>query len=653
MPTYRLYVLAALLLTVSPIAPQLAEGEEAPRPRYELDLHLDPAGAALQGRAVVTLPAAAIEDGRARLDVAGNGVVLELDRVETAAGVAIDPSAPDGDGIVELRLPPSDPPGPVEIAVDYHRTVDETQLQPFGYWAFAPFGPSTWAYPEVVLPDGRPPRFSDFSVTLERPASLAVLTTGGTGEALAEPGVGTARSRYGADHVEGFAIVAGPGFRVTRHEEGGAVVEAFYHPDHAERFERVIERTKEAAAWYRRTYGFFPLEQIGIIQGHPNWGGGYPLPNLFAVHLGALDDDFLTWITAHELGHYYWGLHVLGDEERLDWLQLALGIWSDQLYLADRHGLSLPEQWRRGRRQGDWFADYLEALVAGKEQRLGLTAADEQALDFDYNSLIRHGKAATGLYLQSLLLGRQEFLDLQRRILERYRHRPLPEADFVALLVEAGLPGAPAFFEAWKRDDARVGVAVAEVEPDEENGGWRVGLERTGFVPYPVSVEVVTETGETVRHVVAADAGDDVVAVASRPAAVRLDPDGLVPMWNGAHPEIRSAFARALERASLDTAFLPLARAVLREVPEDHYLRYRLIRRLFWLGRYPEAADAWPAVEPCRGYDSCLGGLYAARALARAGEAEAAEALLEVLRPGAEAAGALDFWERVRAEAEG
>ncbi len=138
--------------------------------------------------------------------------------------------------------------------------------------------------------------------------------------------------------------------------------------------------------------------------------------------------------------------------------------------LAERSGLSLPEQWRRGRRQGDWITDYLEAVVADHEQRLGLVEGQEE-LTFDYNSLVRHGKAATGLYLQSLLIGPKRFLDLQRHLLEAYRHRPLPVHEFIALLEEAGAANAPAFFEAWKRGDATIGLAVDGVEPDEERGG--------------------------------------------------------------------------------------------------------------------------------------------------------------------------------------
>lgn len=120
--------------------------------------------------------------------------------------------------------------------------------------------------------DGASYRFADFRVCLQYPASFAVLTTGGEGTRRQE--ADRISASYAADRVEGFAIVVGEGFEVARHDEECVAVVAFYHPDHAARFATVIERTREAAAWYRHIYGFFPLEQVGVIQGHPRWGSG-------------------------------------------------------------------------------------------------------------------------------------------------------------------------------------------------------------------------------------------------------------------------------------------------------------------------------------------------------------------------------------------
>jgi len=635
-------VFAALLMAalVAGGGPHGTEPDSTPPAelsRYQIDLRLDMAAELVHGHATITSPELVGPDGVARLDpsvAAGASMIIErvtVDGADAGWGVA-------DDGTVQI---PFDGKAGTSLSVEYRSSIRGFAWRPFGYLIFE--GISGWAYPRLVDDQGRQSPFADFTVTLDHPASMAVLTTGGPGEADVENG--RRRARYHAEHVTNFAIVAGEGYRVERDDADGAPLVAFYHPDHEERYAFVIERAREAAAWYTETYGFFPLEEIGIIQGHPRWGGGYPLPNMFAVHLGLLEDEFLTWITAHELGHYYWGFTVLNALGNLDWLLLALGIWSDQYYLADRYGRSLAEQWRDSHRQGDWFADYLEAIVANHEQRLGLPQREAAALRFDYHSLVRHGKAATGIYLLSQWLGPERFLDLQRRLLREYRFAPLSPKDFVHHLEGAGLPEAGEFISAWQRGDATIGLTVKSVTRDPQGESWAVALRRTGPVPYPVEVEIATRGSESSRHVVGADVWSDTARTTSRPERVRIDPDGLIPMMSSSHVGVRALHVSALGRAGLDEQFLPLARAYLEEVPDDDFVRQQLIQRLFTIGAYDEVFRLWSYQTPtCGSRDACRAAIYAARALHHLGRSDEAHALLESIRESAERHGEGSTW---------
>ena len=58
----------------------------------------------------------------------------------------------------------------------------------------------------------------------------------------------------------------------------------------------------------------------------------------------------------------------------------------------------------------------LAVLPSLHDQRL-LYGAAEDSLGADYNSYIRHDKAATAMYLLSLTVGVNAFLDIQRGIL--------------------------------------------------------------------------------------------------------------------------------------------------------------------------------------------------------------------------------------------
>jgi hypothetical protein len=608
-------------------------------PKYELELNFEPAAKMFSGRAIVHIPPSAIKDGTASFDISySHWPGVSISRITGNSGRDLKYHIRDTNKtlVVEFGEPQE------TVTVEYSFHVDKTSLEPFGYykWSDSPL------FPEVRQADGGPFPFSDFSVSLEYPSTLSVLTTGGEGE-LQRQG-NRIIAKYVAEHVAGFAIVAGEDFEVARREEGGVPVVAFYHPKYAEKFSTVIERTIEAASWYKKTYGFFPLEQVGIIQGHPTYGGGYPLPNMFAVHLGNLNDKLITWITAHELGHYYWGYTVLGEKDKMGWLMLSLGIWADQLYLAERKGISMPEQWRSGRA----FRNYFVALVADHNQQLGLSQQDRKHLNFDYNSIISHSKAAVAVYLQSLLVGSGRFLDLQRHILKEFRHRPLLESDFTSVLTEFGIENGQAFYDAWKLGDATIGLSVSEVSPNEGSDEWTIELSRKGPVPYPIEVEAISKGGKSVRHEVNAGSSTDRFNVGFVPVDIRIDPRGLIPMANSSHPEIQLVYTLAHERAGLDEPFFTMGRALLDQYPGEDRLRYRLARRLYELARWQECSELWPPDRAIEGRDGLMAALYHARALSKLGRESEALDQLDELKAMCKQFGLLDLWNTVRDEAD-
>jgi hypothetical protein len=533
-------------------------------PVYELELKFDPEKKQCSGRAFIHLPDSAVEDGKVGFEIAYGETGIRVRKVTDDTGRELKFSVWDNNSRLDVELG-----GRREIvAVEYSFPVDETALKPYGYYRFS----GSPLYPVLLRAGGRAFRFSDFDVSFEYPATLSVLTTGGEGEPR-DHGAWTS-AIYGVKHAPGFAIVAGEGFVVDCREEGGVPVVAFYQPEFEGKFSTVIERTVEAAAWYRQTYGFFPLEQIGIIQGHPTWGGGLS------------------------------------------------------------------------------FTRYFTALVANHNQTIGLPRQEAKELNFDYNSLIRHGKAAVGVYLQSLLIGRERFLDLQRQILEEYRHRPLPESEYISILIEYGSEDAETFYRAWKRGDATIGVSVKDVSPNENNNGWTVELVRTGPVPYPVEVEAISGDGGSVRHVVEAGARIDEFDVGFTPVDIRIDPRGLIPMASSSHPDVQIGYALAHERNGLDEPFFAMAGALLDENPDNDYLRYRLARRLYQLARWEQCAALWKPDRGNGGRYAVLVALYSTRALSKLGRQAEALGRLEGLNEPAGQIGLLDFWEKVKNEAD-
>lgn len=89
--------------------------------------------------------------------------------------------------------------------------------------------------------------------------------------------------------------------------------------------------------------------------------------------------------------------------------------------------------------------------------------------------------------------------------------------------------------------------------------------------------------------------------------------------------EKQGLFRVVSEKMSDYSVYSPKLCLVYTKSMQDDHLRYLLVRRLYRLARWEEAAALWPPTRPCESRDACLTAIYSARALARIGlEVEAA-----------------------------
>ncbi|HSG82067.1 MAG TPA: hypothetical protein VLC48_07450 [Gemmatimonadota bacterium] len=648
--THRPHALIVLALAM---APSLALAQGSQRLSYVIDAAIDTESEEIRGVARLVIPFELFwSPTEIRLDLHSAGEDSLGQRrlvIESVSSQARIETVEDPAGYLQVLLPAAADPGDViELDVRYtSRFNDSYEL--LGYYSYWAHEPGEYWYPDVIAAGNRRAHFRDYEVTLTYPDSFTMITTGSqAGPATRRDG--TLRATYRAEHVEGFAVSLGAGFELLEFEGDGYKVVGLLPPDDPDPFRQAVRLAAEAVEWYRDAYGFFPVRQIGIIPGPRRWGGGFPLANVFMIHRANLQEDFLRWITAHELGHYYWGLYVLSaTEDRLDWLNLANGIWADHLYLARTSGRTVAEVLRGGD-AGNMLVDYLAAMLENREQRLGIGWAEEDSLDlgFDYNSFIRHGKATVGVYLQARRIGDDRFLALQRELLEEFRYQPLSVEAFVERLEAAGATGAGEFFEAWSRGDARIEFYVSQVESGATADGWlhRVHVRQSGTIPYDLDVEVLGAEGSRVLRTIPTDSFAEnyrqvvEVTLAERSIDVRLDPDGVLPMWNSDNPGMRRAFLNAMYGAEMTPAFLALAPDYLKDQPEDDHMRLAYVERLLQLGRHAEVvATQEPLVrelpgglaDACPTRYTCWSTILLARSLNALGRSEEARGLLTAI----------------------
>lgn len=663
---------ANLLIILAPIVlPSLGLAQTGQRLVYSIDATIDVVAEEVRGVAQVTVPFGLFwSPNEIRLDLlsAGEDSLGRRLEIESVTSTTRIETAADSSGYLSVLLPAAARPGDaIRLEVRYTSRFNDS-FELLGYYSFWAHEPGEYWYPDVIAEGGRRADFKDFEVILDYPAAYTTLTTGSRVGPTTQ-GEARRRATYRAEHVEGFSVSLGEGFELMELEGDGYTVVGLLPPDESEAFRLAVRLASEAVRWYRDTYGFFPVRQIGIIPGPRRWGGGFPLPNMFMIHRANLQEEFLRWITAHELGHYYWGLYVLSaTDDRLDWLNLANGIWADHSYLAATSGRTVGEV-LRGRGAGDMLVDYLEAMLENREQRLGIGFAEEDSLDlgFDYNSLIRHGKATVGVYLQARRLGTERFLRLQRELLEEFRYQPLSVAAFARRLEAAGAAGAAEFFDKWTRGDARIEFNVQRVESQATESGWlhRVHISQVGTIPYDLDVELVTADGASfVRRIRAQSFAEDEhqvleIILPQRLADVRLDPEGKLPMWNSSNPGMRRAFLQAMYRADMTPAFLALAPDYLKARPDDDHMRLAYVERLFNLGHH---ADVIATQEPvlrglpngpadaCPTRNACWSTILLARSLTALGRSSEAEEVLSAIEERARALRLEPLWQDATGE---
>lgn len=448
-----------------------------------------------------------------------------------------------------------------------------------GYTVFTGAENQCW-YPDVYR-DGTRKYHKDFQVSIEYPSAYTVLTSGKVIQQQSKKGrsIGT----FEANNILGYSLNMGLGYLRGKVANAQMAIHYFCPKEKDTTYQRIAHTALKAVDWYTSKYGFFPRKELGLAIGHPRWHGGFPAENLFFIHQGNTEEAFIQWITSHELGHYYWGLHVLSAEaDDLSALMLANGIWIDHLYLSEAYEKSVVELWNTYAPRAAMIEKYLATYLANYEQEIGFPRT-EQKFGFDYNSNIAHGKAAVGIYLLSSRIGTENFVVLQKELLQHYKNKPLGVAEYVNFLEKKGYGFARKFMAQWYKDHAMIAYDLSRIQKEQEQDRWNYTFEirKKGTVDFPIEVTVVDQAGNTYTHITDGAAPKQVLTGSSKsePQEFKLDVDGKVPMWNSDNAAIQRAYIFALFRAGKTKVARVLAEDYSAKNPMDERFE-KLLERL-------------------------------------------------------------------------
>lgn len=175
-------------------------------------------------------------------------------------------------------------------------------------------------------------------------------------------------------------------------------------------------------------------------------GGGPLAPGIVAIHdVAKFGDDaerFAKWIVAHEIGHQYWGEHVLHPIYTSNWLFIGLGIYMDRHYVAAR---DLGVSWHRQK----FYDDYLEAAQAGLNTTIRIGGGVKPEPGLDRNNVVIHGKGYAVVRMLEELMGPGNFRRAVDECLKRFAHQAMSVDDFRRTCEEHAQRDLQWFFDDW------------------------------------------------------------------------------------------------------------------------------------------------------------------------------------------------------------
>ncbi len=437
-----------------------------------------------------------------------------------------------------------------------------------------------------------------FKVKLSAPAGYAVATSGR---------LNPVSGFYENDGVTTqFGLYLAKDMKAESRESAGVLITALFTENGRACAVHCLNAAVDIVKFYSERYGFYPHRSLTIIPGQPQPMGGYPFASgLVVIHgqetfdpeKGTRRPRWWTWITAHEIGHQYWGECVMADDVRFDytdaWLMIGMGIVADKEYCLDR-GLG----WDRHRA----FLDrYLQGVRAKHDTTMDAPPSLRKQQKFDTNNILIHGKGFAVLSALETRLGKETFAALYGRLLRSAAWTRLSWRGLQRAAEEAAGEDLGGFFEDWVRSNKVLVGRITATSSVPAGDGFASEV-RVEFEPdsirMPVPVEAVFEDGT--RQMTLTDGFSPVCRVRleslSKLKEARLDPEGRLPLLAEALPKTAVELEDAV--AALDWSGTGEAALAIFKNPETAKITnartfFKLGLLLFDGGSYAESGEAF------------------------------------------------------------
>ncbi|MFB0565960.1 MAG: M1 family aminopeptidase [Candidatus Aminicenantaceae bacterium] len=393
-----------------------------------------------------------------------------------------------------------------------------------------------------------------------------------------------------------FGVYLCRDLKTEEREVDGVLITAFFTEKGSQCARLCLETAADAVKFYKDWLGFYPFTFLNIIPGGIWPVGGYPFASGIVVIHGQEQFEKMPllhwkWITAHEIGHQYWGEYVM-DDDIPRWLWIGMGIYADREYTIFRNiGM--------GKHEG-LIKRYLRGVRPRFDTTVDLPPEQVRKIKFDRNNIVVHGKGYAIVSALEYVLGKETFQRIYKRCLRDYGRKRLGYREFWRLCEEESGENLKWFFDQWIRSNKYLYydvVGKVSVEQDDKYISY-VKVESKGKLKMPLPVKAVFEDGTSqvkytnrisnVNHLQ--------FESTSKLEKVILDPENKLAMINTPLPILSEDLEELISKLSWVGAGVDaldcFKRAKILKL-EDRNLWFKLGMTLFDGGYYEEGFEAF------------------------------------------------------------
>ncbi len=329
---------------------------------------------------------------------------------------------------------------------------------------------------------------NDFKVKIELPEEYTLSTSG-----LLDKKTGY----YYGQNIRSFGLFIGKGFKSIETNVKDVLVQVVYKTEAEECAQLVLETAVDAINFYRKRFGFYPYQNLAIVPGgmtHP--AGGYPIAtNIVGIHameqFNSKPKTHWQWITAHEIGHQYWGEYVM-EKDNPGWLWIGLGMYADREYTRIK-GV-FPKDHRSGS-----MNRYIKGVRAGFDTTINITPEQRSKIKFDFNNVVTHGKGYSVISALDCVLGKETFSRIYQRCLKEFGGKRLGVHEFRAVCEKESGQDLGWFFDQWVNSNKFLSYKISSKKCGKLGSRYKSKIEVKclGNLKMPVPVAAYFEDGSS------------------------------------------------------------------------------------------------------------------------------------------------------------